>query len=123
MSDWRMEGMFRDMDKWIQEGKITPDEIVRRTIVTENFESYASTGGGFLSTMANYIYRGTYRVNGETVNIDQQIGGCGLYRCGFDYNQGKGDYDGSPEYYFLRRGITTLYSIYYDRLKGVNEDK
>lgn len=123
MADWRMEGVFSDMDKWIQEGKVTPDEIVRRTIATENFESYASTGGGFLSTMANYIYRGTYTINGETVNIDQQIGGCGLYRCGFDYNQGKGDYDGSPEYYFLRRGITTLYSIYYDRLKGVNEDK
>lgn len=123
MSNWRMTGLFADMDKWIQEGKITPDEIVRRTIATENFESYASTGGGFLTTMANYIYRGTYNINGEKVNIDQQIGGCGLYRCGFDYNQAKGDYDGSPEYYFLRRGITTLYSIYYDRLKGINEDK
>ena len=123
MDDYRMRGVLGDMDKWIQEGKITPDEIVRRTIATENFESYASTGGGFLSTMANYIYRGTYNINGEKVNIDQQIGGCGLYRCGFDYNQAKGDYDGSPEYYFLRRGITTLYSIYYDRLKGINEDK
>ena len=59
-------------------------------------------------------------MKGETVNIDQQIGGCGLYRCGFDYNQGKGDYDGSPEYYFLRQGITTLYSIYYDRLNGTS---
>ena len=123
MDDYRMRGVLGDMDKWIQEGKITPDEIVRRTIATENFESYASTGGGFLTTMANYIYRGTYNINGEKVNIDQQIGGCGLYRCGFDYNQAKGDYDGSPEYYFLRRGITTLYSIYYDRLKGINEDK
>ena len=123
MSNWRMTGLFADMDKWIQEGKITPDEIVRRTIATENFESYASTGGYFLTTMANYIYRGSYTVKGQPVKIDQQIGGCGLYRCGFDYNQGKGDYDGSPEYYFLRRGITTLYSIYYDRLKGINEDK
>ncbi|CDA85126.1 glycoside hydrolase family 18 [Bacteroides congonensis] len=120
MSDWRIEGVFRDMDDWIQQGIITPEEIVRRTITTENFESYASTGGGFLSTMANYIYKGTYNVKGETVNIDQQIGGCGLYRCGFDYNQGKGDYDGSPEYYFLRQGITTLYSIYYDRLNGTS---
>lgn len=118
MSDWRMEGVFRDMDKWIQQGIITPDEIVRRTIVTENFESYASTGGGFLSTMANYIYTGTYNINGKEVNIDQQIGGCGLYRCGFDYNQGKGDYDGSSEYYYLRKGISTIYGIYYDRLNG-----
>ena len=118
MADWRMTGVFGDMDDWIQQGIITPDEIVRRTIVTENFESYASTSGGFLTTMANYIYKGTYNIKGETVNIDQQIGGCGLYRCGFDYNQGKGDYDGSPEYYFLRKGITTLYSIYYDRLNG-----
>lgn len=118
MSDWRMEGVFDDMDDWIQQGLITPDEIVRRTIVTENFESYASTGGGFLTTMANYIYKGTYEIGDKTVNIDQQIGGCGLYRCGFDYNQGKGDYDGSPEYYFLRKGITTLYSIFYNRLNG-----
>lgn len=123
MDDYRMGGVLGDMDKWIQEGKVTPDEVVRRTIVTENFESYASTGGYFLTTMANYIYRGSYTVKGQPVKIDQQIGGCGLYRCGFDYNQGKGDYDGSPEYYFLRRGITTLYSIYYDRLKGINEDK
>ena len=69
MSDWRIEGVFRDMDDWIQQGIITPEEIVRRTITTENFESYASTGGGFLSTMANYIYKGTYNVKGETVNI------------------------------------------------------
>lgn len=122
MADWRMKGVLSDMDKWIQEGTITPDEIVRRTIVTENFESYASTGGGFLSTMANYIYKGKYNIKGETVEIDQQIGGCGLYRCGFDYNQGKGDYDGSPEYYYLRRGITTLYSIFYDRLNGTAND-
>lgn len=110
--DMRVHGVIEDMSKWIDEGIITKDEIVRRTILTENFESYANTGGGFLN-MSKYIYRGYWNYDQE---VDQQIGGCGLYRVGFDYNQGKGDYNGSPEYYFLRQGITNLYQIFYDRL-------
>ena len=54
--------------------------------------------------------------------IDQLIGGCGLYRVGFDYAQGKGDYDGSPEYYFLRQGITNIYRNFYNRMNAVNEE-
>ncbi|MCS2583073.1 hypothetical protein NXY00_06790 [Bacteroides sp. BFG-551] len=50
------------------------------------------------------------------------IGGCGLYRVGFDYAQGKGDYDGSPEYYFLRQGITNIYRNFYDRMNAVSEE-
>lgn len=112
--DMRVHGVIEDMSKWVDEGIITKDEIVRRTILTENFESYASTGGGFLN-MSKYIYKGYYGMDEE---VDQQIGGCGLYRVGFDYNQGKGDYNGSPEYYFLRQGITNLYHTFYDRLNN-----
>lgn len=114
----RVEGVLSEMDNWIQRGHITPDEVVRRTICTENFESYAGTGGGFLN-MSRFIYEGTWNVNGSEYKIDQQIGGCGIYRPGFDYDQGKGDYNGSPEYYYLRQGITNLYEIYNERKNSI----
>ncbi|MDL2303189.1 glycoside hydrolase family 18 [Dysgonomonas sp. OttesenSCG-928-D17] len=118
MSDYRMRGVITDMDEHIRAGRITPEEVVRRTIITENFESYANNGGGFLN-MSTYIYKGTF----DGKEIDQQIGGCGLYRSGFDYMpKGQGDYDGSPEYYFLRKGITNLYRIYYERLNPTTPD-
>lgn len=106
----RLEGVFTDMENWVNDGTITKDEIVRRTIFTENFESYAGTGGGFLG-MSKYVYNKN--------DINEQIGGCGLYRSGFDYNQGKEDYNGSPEYFFLRQGITNMYTIYKERLNPV----
>lgn len=103
----RVRGVVSDMSDHIAAGRITAEEVVKRTILTENFESYANTGGGFLG-MSRFIYS----ENG----IDQQIGGCGLYRSGFDYlPKGRGDYDGSPEYYFLRQGITNIYRIYNER--------
>ncbi len=80
----------------------TAEEIVKRTILTENFESYASNGGGFLN-MSNFIYRGNS--GGQT--LDQQIGGCGLYRVGFDYSGGKWKY--------LDQGITNMYRIWRER--------
>jgi len=122
MLDTRVRGVIEDMDKWVQNGTITPDEIVRRTILTENFESYATTGGGFLN-MSKYIYKGSYTVNGEPYEIDQQIGGCGIYRVGFDYSHdGLGDYNGSPEYYYLRQGITNIYKIFYERQNQSSSD-
>jgi hypothetical protein len=105
----RVAGDIVDKSDWIANGTITKEEVVRRTILTENFESYASTGGGIL-VQSSYIYAPT---TGVDVGVNQQIGGFGIYRCGFDYNQGKGDYDGSPEYYYLRRGISNLYTVYY----------
>ncbi|KAA6350831.1 hypothetical protein EZS27_001819 [termite gut metagenome] len=104
----RVAGVITDMSNWIESGIIAKDEVVRRTILTENFESYASTGGGILE-QSKFIYAPT---TGSDVGVDQQIGGFGIYRPAFDYDQGKGDYNGSPEYYFLRSGITNLYRIY-----------
>jgi hypothetical protein len=101
----RVSGVITDMSDWIAKGVITADEVVRRTIVTENFESYAASGGGVL-TQSQYVH--------QADGVDQQIGGFGIYRVGFDYNQGK-TYNGSPEYYFLRQGITNLYRIYNER--------
>lgn len=114
MSDTRMRGVLEDMDRHIQNGIVTPEAVVRRTIATESFEAYANTGGKFLD-MSRYIYKATYTVNGEQYEIDQQIGGCGIYRVGLGYESSNGDYAGSPEYYYLRQGITELYRIYKQR--------
>lgn len=103
----RVDMAMSAMQAHIDAGRITEKEFVSKTILTENFESFASTGGGFLM-MSNYVYKPD--------GLNQQIGGCGIYRVGFDYQgKGKGDYNGSPEYYFLRKGITNMYSTFYDR--------
>ncbi|MDR1503225.1 MAG: glycoside hydrolase family 18 [Prevotella sp.] len=124
----RINGVIYDMSEHIVAGRITAEEVVRRTILTENFENNANTGGGFLG-MSLFVYKqsrdsqifGGYQ--GNDIDIEQQIGGCGLYRSGFDYKpKGKGDYDGSPEYYFLRKGISNLYRIYYERLDPTAPD-
>ncbi|MDR2448650.1 MAG: glycoside hydrolase family 18 [Prevotellaceae bacterium] len=111
----RVAGVITDMSDWIGAGIITKEEVVSRTILTENFESYAGTGGGVL-TQSKFIYK---PATGTDEGVDQQIGGFGLYRVGFDYNQGKGDYNGSPEYYYLRQGITNIYQIYNERKNAV----
>lgn len=103
----RVTTALRDAASWIEDGGMDPDDMVSRIILTENFESFASTGGGFLM-MSEYVYNGIF--NGTV--ITRQTGGCGIYRVGFDYEQGKGDYNGSPEYYYLRQGITKLYKTY-----------
>jgi hypothetical protein len=113
----RVAGVITDMDDWIKAGIITKEEVVRRTILTEDFESHANTGGGMLA-QSKYIYRPT---SGANEGVDQQIGGFGIYRVGFDYNQGKGDYNGSPEYYYLRQGITNIYRIYNERKNAASE--
>ncbi len=113
----RVAGVIVDMSDWIAAGIITKEEIVKRTILTENFESYASTGGGIL-TQSKYVYKPT---TGADAGVEQQIGGFGIYRPVFDYDQGKGDYNGSPEYYFLRQGITNIYQLYYQRQHAATE--
>jgi hypothetical protein len=113
----RVAGVISDMSNWIDTEIITKEEVVRRVILTENFESYASTGGGVL-VQSQFIYKPT---SGADVGVDQQIGGFGIYRVGFDYDQGK-IYNNSPEYYFLRQGITNLYRIYYERLNPPVEE-
>ncbi|MFV0267169.1 MAG: glycoside hydrolase family 18 [Draconibacterium sp.] len=110
---YRVSGVLRDMAKHIESGAITEKEVIRRTILTENFESYANSGGGFLG-MSEFIFK--------PEELNQQIGGCGLYRSGFDYApKGKGDYNGSPEYYFLRKGITNIFRIFNERQNATEQ--
>ena len=101
----RVTTIYDDVRNWVRQGLIDREEIIARTIFTENFESYASTGGQFL-TQSQYVFKGDF----EGLYVDQQIGGCGLYRVGFDYNQ-----NGDGEYYYLRQGITNIYRIFRER--------
>jgi hypothetical protein len=93
-----------------KQDSLATDEIVRRCIMTENFESYANSGGGVL-VMSQYVY--------DNNGVNEQIGGFGIYRPMFDYDQGKGDYLGSPEWWFLRQGITNIYRIHRERQVAV----
>jgi hypothetical protein len=106
----RVNGVLDDMSKWIAKGTITKEEVVRRTILTENFESYAGNGGGIL-TQSKYVHKPT---SGAHAGVDQQIGGFGIYRVGFDYKSAK-EFGGSHEYGFLREGIANLYNVYRSR--------
>jgi hypothetical protein len=107
----RVSGTLNRMDKWIREGRISKEEVVRRCILTENFESYSSTGGGVL-VQSSFVYAPQ---TGAHAGVEQQIGGFGIYRPAFDYDQGKGDYNGSPEWYYLRKGITNIYNVWKQR--------
>jgi hypothetical protein len=106
----RVNGVLDDMSDWVAAGTITKEEVVRRTILTENFESYASSGGGVL-VQSSYVHRPT---SGTHMGVDQQIGGFGLYRVGFDFRSSK-TFAGSAEYGFLRNGIANLYNVYRSR--------
>jgi hypothetical protein len=106
----RVNGVLDDMVDWIANGTITKKEVVRRTILTENFESYASNGGGVL-VQSSYVHKPT---SGAHVGVDQQIGGFGIYRVGFDFRSAK-EFAGSYEYGFLRNGIANLYNVYRSR--------
>ena len=107
----RVSGTLRNLSVWIDQGIITKDEVIRRCILTENFESNASSGGGVLN-QSIYVFRPT---SGEHQGVDQQIGGFGLYRVGFDFYSAH-TWEGSKEYGFLRHGISNIYNVYKSRL-------
>ncbi|MCC8035198.1 MAG: glycoside hydrolase family 18 [Rikenellaceae bacterium] len=103
---------------------LTPEEIVKRTLHTENFESYASDGGRTLynedainypeeEELAGVVYMARYVYTLNDMNV--QSGGFGIYRPYFDYKQGKGDYLGSSEYWYLRHGISQMNSVFEKR--------
>lgn len=105
----RVTGTLNALSHWVDQGLITNEEIVRRIILTENFESYAKTGGGVL-VQSSFVFKPT---SGNYEGMDAQIGGFGIFRSPFDYNNGT--YAGVPEYFFLRQGITNIYRIYRER--------
>ncbi|MCD8312721.1 MAG: glycoside hydrolase family 18 [Bacteroidales bacterium] len=92
-TDSRMNTLFNAYD-----GVLTQEEVMKKTILTSNFESYASTGGGSYTTRdgvstnqlagyAMYTYPG----------VDAKIGGIGAFRIGFDTN-----------YQYIRAAISIL---------------
>jgi hypothetical protein len=106
----RVNGVLDDMSDWTANGTITKEEVVRRTLLTENFESYAGTGGGVL-VQSSYVHKPT---SGTHVGVNQQIGGFGIYRVGFDFGSAR-EFAGSRQYGFLRNGISNLYNVYRSR--------
>ena len=93
------------------EPTMTREEIVSRTVLTSNFESYASTGGAASkdwrdqNKMIYYTKRdgtedkqiyayATYTYPG----VEARIGGFGAFRFGFDYSNGN-------NYGYMRQGI------------------
>jgi hypothetical protein len=109
----RVNGVLDDMSDWITKGKITKEEVVRRTLFTENFEAYAGTGGG-VPAQSSYVHKPT---SGAHVGVDQQIGGFGIYRVGFDYKSAR-EFAGSYQYGYLRLGIFNLYRVYRSRVQN-----
>ena len=87
------------------------EEILSRTVLTSNFESYASTGGypnpDWRTQNPQYY---TSRTLGSSVpqifgyatytypGVNARIGGFGAYRFGFDYSNGN-------NYGYMRQGI------------------
>ncbi|MDR2466729.1 MAG: endoglycosidase, partial [Prevotellaceae bacterium] len=59
----------------------------------------------------SYVFRPT---SGEHSGVDQQIGGFGIYRVGFDFYSAHA-WEGSKEYGFLRHGISNIYNVYKSR--------
>ncbi len=96
-SDSSIDGRLEDLLETYKD-VLTPEQIVGMTVLTSNFESYASTGGGSYYTRDG-LY--TNQLSGYAMyrypGIDSQIGGIGAYRIGFDTN-----------YQYLRKAIGIL---------------
>lgn len=87
---------------------LTPEEVARKYIVTENFESFAQTGG------VNY----TDRYGNRMLSLDGMArwspiidgklirkGGCGTYHMEYDYTNQDATY---MEYKYIRRSISLM---------------
>ena len=81
---------------------MTREDILSRTVLTSNFESYASTGGagnGSFRTRNNEYMAQIYGYATYTYpGVNARIGGFGAYRFGFDYSNGN-------NYGYMRQGI------------------
>lgn len=103
----RVQGIVNQLSDHIAAGRLTTAEAVRRSILTENFESYASTGGG-VEAQSSLVC--------DIDGTQHQVGGFGIYRVGFDYApRGEMTWDGSANWYWLRRGISNIYNVYRQR--------
>ncbi|MCD8312885.1 MAG: glycoside hydrolase family 18 [Bacteroidales bacterium] len=91
--DSRLNTLFRTYD-----GALTKEEVVSKTILTANFESYGSTGGRSYTTRDGLS---TNQLTGYAMysypGVDARIGGIGAFRIGFDTN-----------YRYIRKAISIL---------------
>ncbi len=90
----RVNGILTNLSSYTDKYENVTEKI-GRMIMTENFESYADTGG-FLQTMA------ALTVQGVPV-------GFGVYRIAGDWRHTGQEYEGSPNWVYLRRAIDTRY--------------
>ncbi len=100
-----------DLDNRLQmtidnfDGYMDAEEVARRYVVTENFESFASTGGVTYTDRYGNVFASslvgmaswTPIVNGKAV----RSGGCGSFHIEYDY-------PGSSEYQFTRQAIQVM---------------
>ncbi|MCD8313158.1 MAG: glycoside hydrolase family 18 [Bacteroidales bacterium] len=79
-------------------GVLTKEEVMKKTILTSNFESYATVGGGSYTTREGIR---TNQLSGYAMysypGVDAKIGGIGAYRIAQDVN-----------YQYLRKAISIL---------------
>jgi len=92
----RVDGIVTQQQDHINAGRITKEEVLRRSILTENWEAYAGTGAGIF-IMAGYKHDGL------------DIGGFGAYRIGLNFNASDVPYKDSYEYAHLRKAIDIQY--------------
>lgn len=95
----RVNAVVTDMSEHIAAQRITAKQVVARTIITENFESYAGTGGGLVVYMAPYV---------NATNA-HQIGGVGVYRSSQDWDSI------TQSFRYIPQAITKLYNTYRSR--------
>lgn len=71
---------------------MTPEEVVERTVLTSNFESWASTGGTSSGSYTSRLLGRVPQIVGfagyRYPNVNARIGGFGAFRFGFDYSNG-----------------------------------
>lgn len=87
-------------------GYLTAEEVARKYIVTENFESYAATGGVRYTDAAGngmQSLEGMARWNPAIDGVTVRKGGVGTYHMEYEYNPGK-----QPSYPALRKAIQIM---------------
>ncbi len=66
---------------------LTPEEVVRKTILTSNFESYGNTGGpGYYTREGDRVNQLKGFATYSYPSVNAQIGGIGAFRFSFDKN-------------------------------------
>ena len=99
--DARLSGTIRNFD-----GVLTPREVAKRYIVTENFENYAPAGGvPFIDRNGNDMMslEGMARWMPLIDGMLSPKGGVGTYHMEYEYNAGK-----QPSYPALRKAIQIM---------------